>query len=135
MLLLFPLNENHLLFQNHSTNIFDGAEARSYFGFIRLSDDDVFEERDNTTLTMHETDENYLSESDNIDTERLYINVNLGVVSTVYPRDRTVTHLLHKKPNTDELMANIAPPGWISSTCPHSSRKSSSTRCSRSVRT
>ena len=57
---------------------------------------------------MHETDDNYNSESVNIDTERLYINVNLRVVSTVYPRDRAVTRLLHNKPNTDELMSNIA---------------------------
>ena len=94
-----------------------------------MSDDDVFEERDYTTPTMHETDDNYHSESDNIDMERLYIKVALGVVSTVYPRDKTVTHLLHNRPNIDELMANIAPPGWISSTCPHSSCKSSATRC------
>ena len=39
------INEKHnALFQIHDINIDDGAEARSYFGFIRLYDDDVVED-------------------------------------------------------------------------------------------
>ena len=53
-------------------------------------------------------EDNSYSKSDNIDTQRLYLKVNLRVVSAVYPRDRTVTQLLHNKPNTVELMVNIA---------------------------
>ena len=56
---------------------------------------------------MREMDDNYHSKSDNIDTERLNLKVTQGVVSTVYPRDKTLTQLLHK-PITDELTANIA---------------------------
>ena len=52
-------------------------------------------------------DDDYLVKSDNIDTPRLYVKVNLRVVSVVSPRDRTVSHLLHNKPITDELMANL----------------------------
>ena len=54
-------------------------------------------------------DDDYFSKSDNIDTQRLYIKVNLRVVSTVCPLDRTVTQLLHNKQNADELMANLTP--------------------------
>ena len=57
---------------------------------------------------MSEMDDNYVRESDNFDTERLNIKVNPRVVSTVCPRDRTVTQLLHNKPISDERMANIA---------------------------
>ena len=57
---------------------------------------------------IREMDDDYHSKSDNIDTQRLYLKDNLGVVSTVNPRDETVTQLLHNKPNTDELAANIA---------------------------
>ena len=45
MQLHFPLDKKlHLLFQIHDINIDDGAEARSYFGFFRLYDDDVVED-------------------------------------------------------------------------------------------
>ena len=57
---------------------------------------------------MREMDDNFHSKSDNFDTQRLSIKVTLRVVSTVYPRDRTVTHLLHNKQNTDELTGNFA---------------------------
>ena len=50
-----------------------------------------------TPSIMHEMDDHCLRESDNIDTQRLSINVNLRVVSTVCQRDMTVTHLMHKK--------------------------------------
>ena len=39
---------------------------------------------------------------------RLYIKANLHVVSAVYPRDKAVSQLLHKKPNTNELTGNFA---------------------------
>ena len=51
-------------------------------------------------------DDNYLSKSDNFDTERPCLKDNLRVVSTVYLRDRTISQLLHNKTNADELMAN-----------------------------
>ena len=54
-------------------------------------------------------DDNSHSKSDNIGTQRLYLNVNPRVVSTFYTRDATVSQLLHNKPNVDELMANLAP--------------------------
>ena len=38
----------------------------------------------------------------------MFLKVNLRVVSTVCPLDRTVTQLLHDKPNIDELMVNLA---------------------------
>ena len=57
---------------------------------------------------MLEMDDNSLVKSDNTDTQRLSIKANLRLVSTLYPRDRTVTHLPHNKPNTDGLMANLA---------------------------
>ena len=97
----FPLNEkNYLLFQTHDTNIDDGAEAPSFFDFIGLYDDDVFEDRDHTTRIIREMDHNYYIKWDNTDTQ-LYLNANPRVVSTVYPRDTTLTQLLHNKPNTD----------------------------------
>ena len=40
---------------------------------------------------------------------RLYLKANLRVVSAVYPRDKAVSQLLHKKPNTNELTGNFAP--------------------------
>ena len=57
---------------------------------------------------MRETDDDYLIQSDNIDTQRLYLQVNPRVVSAVYSPDTTVTQLLHNKPITDELMAHLA---------------------------
>ena len=48
-------------------------------------------------------------ESDNFDTQMLYLKVNLRFVSAVFRRDMTLTRLLFNKPNTDELMANLAP--------------------------
>ena len=57
---------------------------------------------------MREMDDNHISKLENIDTQRLYINANLRVVSTIYPRDMSVTQL-YNKPNIDELMANLAP--------------------------
>ena len=45
---------------------------------------------------MREMDENYLSESDNIDMRRLYIKANLRVVSAVNPRDMTLTSASQK---------------------------------------
>ena len=85
-----PLNEKHLTFPIHDINIDDGAEAGSYFGIIRLNDDCVVENHDFTIPIVGEMDDNNLSKSDNLDTQ-LYLNVNLRVVSTVFPRDRTVT--------------------------------------------
>ena len=83
----FSLNEkNSLLFQTNDINIDDGAEAPSFFGFIGLYDDDVFEDRDHTTRIMREMDDNYHIKSDNIDTHRLYTKVDLRVVSTVSAR-------------------------------------------------
>ena len=38
----------------------------------------------------------------------MYLNANLRVVSTVSPRDMTVIQLLHNKPITVELTANLA---------------------------
>ena len=120
----FPFNEkHHFLHQNNDINTDGGAEARSFFGIIRLYDDDLVEDRDNTVSIMREMVEHYHSKSDNIDTQRLHIKVNLRVVSTVCPLDRTVTQLLHNKPNIDELVANIALARWISSTSPHASCK------------
>ena len=92
--------------------------ARSYFGFIRLYDDAVVDDRDTTIPIIREMDDDYHSESDNIDTPRLYTKVNLRVVSTVYPRDKTVAQLLHNKPNTNELMENIALAEMDSSSSP-----------------
>ena len=57
---------------------------------------------------MREMDDNNHSKSDNVDTQRLYLKVTLRVVSTVSPRDRTVTQLLDNKPITDEITAHIA---------------------------
>ena len=56
---------------------------------------------------MLEMDDDYLSKSDNIDTQRLRLNVNLRDVSTVNTRDMSVTRL-HNKPIADELMVNLA---------------------------
>ena len=58
---------------------------------------------------MREMDDNDFSKSDNFDTQQLHLNVNLRVISTVSTRDRTVTQLLHNKPNTDELTCHFAP--------------------------
>ena len=55
---------------------------------------------------MREMDDNNLCKSDNFDTQ-LSIKAILRVVSTVCPRDRTVTGLLHNKPTTNGLMANF----------------------------
>ena len=84
---------------------------------------------------MGQTGDNYHSKSDNVDTQPLYLNANLGVVSTIYPRDRTGTQLLHNKPITDELTATSPSPRWTAPTSPHSSCKGSATRCSPSART
>ena len=63
-------DEKHrLLFQIHDTNVDECAEARSSFDFIRLYDDAVVEDRDNTTPIMREMDDNYHSTSDNLDTQ------------------------------------------------------------------
>ena len=107
MQLSFLLNKKHALFETHNTIIHDGVEVRSYFGFIRLNNDDVVEDRDTTIPIIREMDDDYFSEPDNFDTQ-LYLKVNMCVVSTVSPCDRTVTQLLHNKPTTDELTANIA---------------------------
>ena len=105
-----PLSENrHLPFQMHNINNDDGVEACSYFGFILLYDDAVFEDRDNTIPITREMVDDCHSKSDNIDTPRLNINVNLRVFATISPRDKTDTHLLHNKPNTDELTCHFAP--------------------------
>ena len=86
-----PLNEkHHLLFQIHDINIDDGAEVRSHFGFIKPYDNDVVDDRDDTTPIILEMDENYLSESDHFDTKRLYINANC-----VFSRQSTRTIGLH----------------------------------------
>ena len=74
-----------------------------------MYDDGVSEDRDTTILIMHEMDDNYHRKSDNIDTQWLSIKVNLRVVSTVNPLDKTVTQLLHNKTITDETGANLAP--------------------------
>ena len=57
---------------------------------------------------MREMDDDFFSESDNFDTQWLHTKVNQRVISTVILHDRTVTQLRHNKPNTDELMDNIA---------------------------
>ena len=108
MQLPFPLHEkHHLIVQTNNTNIDDGAEALSFLGFILLYYHAVVANSD-TILLLHEMGDNYLIKSDNYDTQRLYLNVNLRVVLTFNPRDKTVTHLLYNKPITDELMANLA---------------------------
>ena len=76
------------------------------FVFIVLYDDVVVEDGDDNTPVIREMDDNYLGESDNIGTQRAYLNATLGVVSTLYPRDRTVKLL--NKPNTNELVENPA---------------------------
>ena len=106
MQLPFPSTKTHPLFQIHNINIDEGMEARSNSHFIRLCDDVVVEDRDDTIPIMLEMDNNYLIQSDNIDTQ-LSIKAILRVVSTVCPRDRTVTGLLHNKPTTNGLMANF----------------------------
>ena len=65
----FPLNEKHLPFQNHITNIFDGADADSYLGFIRLYDYAVFEDCDTTAIIIRKMDDHYHRESHNFDTQ------------------------------------------------------------------
>ena len=80
----------------------------AYFLFILLYDDYVVEGRDNTTPIILQLDDTYLSESDNIDTQRLSIKVNLRVVLTVFLPDMTVSQLRHNRPITDELLANLA---------------------------
>ena len=83
------------------------AGKRPYFGFIRLYDDFVVEEHDNTTSTSHEMGDNDFSKSDNIGTQ-LCLKVTMRVVSTVNSCDRSVTQLLHNKPITYELMSNLS---------------------------
>ena len=56
---------------------------------------------------MRLTDDDCHIKSDNSDTRRLDIKINPGVVLTVCPRDRSVSQLLHNKPMTIELTANI----------------------------
>ena len=56
---------------------------------------------------MREMDDDEHSKSDDVDTQRLCLKVTLRVVSTVYPRDRTVTQLLHNNPINDELTGNL----------------------------
>ena len=70
---------------------------------------------------MRETDDDYLIQSDNIDTQRLYLQVNPRVVSAVYSPDTTVTQLLHNNPTNDESWPTSPSPIWISTTSPHSS--------------
>ena len=53
-------------------------------------------------------DDNNLIKSDNSDTQRLCLKVNLRVDSAICPRDRTVTQPLHDNANTDELTAHLA---------------------------
>ena len=57
---------------------------------------------------MREMDDSDYSKSDNIDMRRLYLKANRRVVSAVYLRDKAVSQLLHKKPNTNELTGNFA---------------------------
>ena len=80
-------------------------------------------------------DDDFLSESDNFDTQRLHTKVNQRVILTVIPHDRTVTQLRHNKPNTDELMDNIALTETDLIHFARSSCKDSATRCSPSTRT
>ena len=69
----FPFNEkHHFLHQNNDINTDGGAEARSFFGIILLYDDDPVEDCEHTTPVIREMDDNYHSESDNINTQRLY---------------------------------------------------------------
>ena len=63
------------------------------FVFIVLYDDVVVEDGDHTTPIIREMDDADHSKSDNIDAEWLFLKVNLRVVSTVYPRDRTFSLL------------------------------------------
>ena len=77
------------------------------------------DDRDN--IIMHEMDDDHHSKSDNIDTQRLYLNANQGVVSAVFPRDKTVTQLLHNNPTHDESWPTSPSPRWIPSTSPHPS--------------
>ena len=78
--------------------------------------------------------DNCHSKSDNIDMQRLYLKVNPRVVSAVYPCDRAVSQPLHNKPNTDELMANLALIEMDLIHIARSSCKDSSTHCSPSAR-
>ena len=105
---LAPHRETPPHLPDQRTNIDDGAEERSYFGFILLYDVFVVEDRDNTVPIMLKIDDNNLSKSDDFGRERLYLNANIRVVSTVYPRDKTVTQLLHNKPITNGLTGNLA---------------------------
>ena len=82
---------------------------------------------------MREMDDDHIK-SDNADTQ-LYLKVNLRVVTTVYPRVMTVLQLLHDKPNTDGLMANLAVAVMNLITIPRSSCKDSTTGCSPHLRT
>ena len=91
---LSPSTRNTSSSQTRNTNNDDCVEARSNYGFILLYDDDVVEDRDFSIPIMREMDDDYLIKSDNIDTQSLYLNGNLCVVSTICPPDRTVTQLL-----------------------------------------
>ena len=68
------------------------VQTRSYFGIIGLYDDVDVEDRDDTPI-MRETDDDCLIQSDNIDTQRLYLQVNPRVVSAVCPDVRTFSRL------------------------------------------
>ena len=57
---------------------------------------------------MRDMDNNYIGKSDNIDTQRLCLKVTLRVVSTVYPRDKTVTAAAQQA-IADEFMVNPLP--------------------------
>ena len=97
MQLPFPFTRNTTPSSRSTTLTLTNVQRRAHTSAsILLYDDAVVEGRDNTTPIMREMDDDYLIKSDNIDTPRLYLNVNLCVVSTVYPRERTVTQLLHK---------------------------------------
>ena len=124
--LLFPINE---------INIDDGAEARSYFGILRLYDDVVVEDCEHTTPIIHEMDDNCHSKSDNLDTQRLDLKVNLRVVSTVYPRDKTFSQLYTTSRSPMDSRATTPSPRWISTISPLSSCKGSATLCSPSATT
>ncbi|EMD42550.1 Hypothetical protein EHI5A_030700 [Entamoeba histolytica KU27] len=92
----FPLTDkHHLLFHIKDINCEDGTEGRHFYAKLPLLDNgQIIENKEHTVQIMKEMTKKYLSVIDNYDVTKVYLKVNIRLVSTIYPEHSSISKYL-----------------------------------------
>ncbi|ELP90291.1 hypothetical protein EIN_504470 [Entamoeba invadens IP1] len=92
----FPLTEkHHILIQVRDVSVEDGSEGKLFYAKLPLLDNGhIISNGEHTVQIMKDMTNKYLNYIDNYDVTKIFVKVNVRIVSTIYPQNPEIYRFL-----------------------------------------